>query len=167
MPTKDRAGNFLASAGGQHAIVWDFGDGAELPVSKKESAAICVGHDCRVTALAFGPSQRDADTDQVVLLRPQTVLRQQRSVRACRQVTTLLATADESGVVLVYRIGSASARDDTPHFKAGMPSIYSPVARCSPAAQRGTDGVARLAWVGEVLHTAADSGRLRRWDVGK
>jgi WD40 repeat protein len=65
-------GFFLATAGGQHAIVWDFTDtqdqgskDATFPVGKKEAAAICCGHERRVTAIAFGPCTVDAQTQEV------------------------------------------------------------------------------------------------------
>ena len=69
------SGYFLATAGGQHAIIWDFSDApdkgsagsqeAAFPVGKKEAAAICFGHEQRVTAIAFGPYAVDAQTQEV------------------------------------------------------------------------------------------------------
>jgi len=84
------------------------------------------------------------------------------------QVKTLLATADEAGMVLIYRISSSPDRSDCCGYDAGVPNMYRPVARCGPApAAGGThatgDGVARLAWVGSVLYAASDAGMVHRW----
>ena len=67
--------------------------------------------------------------------------------------------------MLIYRVSSdGGARDDTPHYHAGIPNMYYPVARCgaSPAGAKA-DGIARMAWVGDVLPTASDGGIVQRW----
>jgi WD40 repeat protein len=88
-------GLFLATAGGQHAIVWDFtqdddddakdkakgGCAFTFPVGKKEAAAICYGHERRVTAIAFGPHAVDPQTKSVrlVLLASASISRESTS----------------------------------------------------------------------------------------
>ena len=97
------------------------------------------------------------------------------TARYCAQVTTLLATSDEAGLVLIYRISSSPDKLDTKAgdsqdycgYDAGIPNIYRPVARCGPVVADGSagtkgDGVARLAWVGSVLYTASDAGIVQR-----
>ena len=185
-------GFFLATAGGQHAIVWNFSDtshdgstgskeAAAFPVGKKEAAAICCGHERRVTAMAFGPCAVDAQTQEVRSALPSSVVigdrlapHVNRTIYA--QVQVLLATADEAGLVLIFRISSSpeklgtGAGDSRDHcgYEAGVPNIYRPAARCGPAAADGRapttrDGIARLAWVGSVLYTASDAGVVQRW----
>lgn len=60
-------GCFLVTSGGNHAIVWDFGEGVDgdPPVGKKEAAAICYGHERRVAVVAFGPAATDPQTQMV------------------------------------------------------------------------------------------------------
>lgn len=69
-------GFFLATSGGQHAIVWNFSDTSDegctgikepatFPVGKKEAAAICCGHGRRIAAMAFGPCAVDERTQVV------------------------------------------------------------------------------------------------------
>eukprot|EP01046_Picozoa_sp_COSAG06_P011171 COSAG06_NODE_630_length_13640_cov_69.273540_3_plen_119_part_00 len=104
-------------------------------------------------------------------------LRRRSHVIRSWQVKTLLATADEAGVVLIYRIssspGGAGTEDGSDRareyfrFHAGIPNIYYPVARCGHAhdgsSSGSADGIARLAWVGGVLHAASDGGTVQRW----
>ena len=95
------------------------------------------------------------------------------------QVKALLATADDAGLVLIFRISSSpeklgknadDGQEDYYRYDAGVPNIYRPVARCGPASAddraptRG-DGIARLAWAGSVLYTASDAGVVQRWAI--
>ena len=92
------------------------------------------------------------------------------------QVKGLLATADEAGSVLIFRISSTPETVDTDtgdsrehcRYEAGFPNIYRPVARCSSVPADGhalvrANGMARLVWVGSVLYTASDAGVVHRW----
>ena len=94
------------------------------------------------------------------------------------QVKALLATADDAGLVLIFRISSSpeklgkdadDGQEDYYRYDSGVPNIYRPVARCGPAfadrvPTRG-DGIARLAWAGSVLYTASDAGVVQRWAI--
>jgi WD40 repeat protein len=162
-----RCGTFLASAGGSHAIVWEFLGGRAPLGRSREAGAICSGQGSRVTALAFGPSPA-----------PAAPAAPRGGGGGGGGSQALLASAGRNGEVVLYLVGGGGGGGggQRPHYHAGTPNIYLPYRRCVPGVPGAVSGgggggaarwstVVQMAWVGHRLHVASEDGVLRQWQV--
>ena len=165
-------GAFLASAGGEHVIVWDFQVNA---VGAKDSATSEREQRAGRLAQAVDGASVSSCAEESPRLEPPLNRREAGAICVGQgsRVTALcftpsgtpgsamLAAAGHDGVVVVYRIG----RDAGDLFRAGMPNLYLPYRRCVAGGGAYMHRIAGLTWIGTRLHVAIEDGSLAQFDV--